>query len=471
MTSPHPPVLGLLLKGYPRISETFISNEILLLEQLGFKLHIISLRHPREPFSHGNIRQIKARVDYLPQSILPHLGSLVYHNLTLAMTRPRAYGKAAKRAFIRWMRSRKSATLKHLLQAGYLVHHLVPDSGIVHFHAHFAHSPTSVALFAGIMAEMDFSFFAHAKDIYTQNPCQLREKMEMATFVVTCTRYNQRFLRILGGKTTTPVFCVYHGINLNFFAGAAPPRLARPPYRILTVARHTPKKGLDLVIRAMAMLREKGIRFSHTIIGDGDERDQLQGLIRKLDMEDCISLAGTLPHEAVLNYYRTADLFVLGCRIAANHDRDGIPNVLAESMAMGVPVIAPRVSGIPELLIHGVTGLLVPPEDPRAIARAAEQLLGDSDLVRQLTRAARKKVETEFDNQRLIHDLAACYAKGMPALGKGQLPLLSTKRCRCGAGKRLTPLIGTNPEPIIVRLNAPNLNPDKTDLKNAGSRP
>lgn len=418
MTPCPPPVLGLILKGYPRISETFISNEILLLERLGFKLHILSLRHPRESFSHESIRQIKAPVDYLPHSILPHLGPLLYHNLALALSRPWGYGRALKKAFVRWMRTRKSATLKHLLQAGYLIHSLVPGSGIVHFHAHFAHSPTSVALFASLMSGMDFSFFAHAKDIYTQNPGQLKEKMAMATFVVTCTRYNQRFLRILGGRTSSPVLCVYHGINLDFFSGPAAPRASGPCWRVLTVARFTPKKGLDLVIRAMALLRDRGIRFHHTIIGDGDDRAQLQDLIQELDMENQITLAGTLAHEAVLAYYRRADLFVLGCRIAPDKDRDGIPNVLAESMAMGVPVIAPRVSGIPELLIHGVTGLLVPPENHRAMARAAEQVLSDPDLAEKLAHAARKQVESVFDNQRLICDLAACYAKGMPALGR-----------------------------------------------------
>jgi len=156
------PYLGMVLKGDPRISESFISNEILLLERQGISIHIFSMRHPRESFSHNSVQQIKARVDYLPQSILEALPQLLFYNLVLAVKKPGVYLQAILMAFRRFLRTRKSATIKHLLQAGYLVQKLLPGSRVVHFHAHFAHSPSSVAMFASRLSGLDFSFTGHA---------------------------------------------------------------------------------------------------------------------------------------------------------------------------------------------------------------------------------------------------------------------------------------------------------------------
>lgn len=404
------PEIIFILKGYPRISETFISTEILGLEQMGFKIRIISMRHPREPFVHDHIKQIRARVDYLPAALPGHLARLVRHNLQLAMTRPRFYAKALGLALKRWTRSGKIATFKHLLQAGFMVNSLVPGDRPLHFHAHFAHSPTSVALFAGILSGMPFSFFAHAKDIYTQNPAQLKEKLALAAFTVTCTRYNLARLKTLcpGAR----LHCVYHGINQDFFKPCKKTR-PDPCFQILTVARHVPKKGLDLVIRAMAQLKDKGLSFHLNMIGQGELTGELAELIKSLELNDHVRLLGTLAHEQVISHYARADLFMLGCRIAPNMDRDGIPNVLAEAMAMGVPVVVPGVSGIPELVVHEKSGILVPPEDPRALALAAERVMKDPTLREQLIQGGRKKVRECFDRKKLIKDLAAVYKTGM----------------------------------------------------------
>ena len=177
MKTPDGPVLGMILKGYPRISETFISNEILLLEKLGFTIHLFSMRKPREDFTHDSVKKIRARVDYLPESLLKPLPRLLYHNLMLASKNPGVYVAALKTAWRRFLRTRKSATLKHLFQAGYLANRLLPASGVTHLHAHFAHSPTSVALFTSRLTGLPFSFTAHAKDIYTSDPRQLGEKI------------------------------------------------------------------------------------------------------------------------------------------------------------------------------------------------------------------------------------------------------------------------------------------------------
>ncbi len=404
----RPAVLGMILKGFPRISETFISNEILLLEKMGFHIHIFSMRQPRENFTHRSVADIRAQVDYLPEKILPHLPVLMKTNLLLVSRIPAVYRNAMRMAWGRYLRTRKSATLKHLLQAGYLVQRLLPGQGVAHLHAHFAHSPTSVALFSSLLSGLPFSFTAHAKDIYTSDPRQLREKISLARFVITCTGYNREYLRRLAPGAQIPIDCIYHGINPRLFTPAADPGLpaANGPRRLLTVARLTAKKGLPTVLEALGRLRDDGIDFEHVLIGDGELRDEILASIRRLGLGGHTRWLGTQPHEVVLAHYRRADVFLLGCRIAPNGDRDGIPNVLMEAMAMGVPVVATRVSAIPELVQHRRTGMLVPPEDPGAMARAVREVLEDAELRGDITRRARQRVTRDFDNQVLIGRLA-----------------------------------------------------------------
>ena len=413
------PVLGMILKGFPRISETFISNEIVLLEQLGYTIHIFSMRQPRENFSHDSVQQIKAAVDYLPETLLRPLPKFLITNLMLAVDRPKRYGRALKVAVRRFMRTRKSATLKHLFQAGYLVQRFLPNSGVVHLHAHFAHSPTSVALFASILSGLDFSFTAHAKDIYTSNPLQLAEKLREARFAVTCTEYNRQHLVNIADGNCAPVYRVYHGIDTRLFStGDDISETPNEGYQLLTVARLIAKKGLPTVFRAIRILVDRGMAVEHTLIGDGDDREEILSLVKKLKLESVSKWLGVKPHKTVLDHYRRADLFVLGCEIASNGDLDGIPNVLLESMAMGVPVIATTVSAIPELVENGKTGLLVPPHQPKQMAQAMHRLLTDHQLREKVVQAGKMRVKSQFDNTALVRELARIYEDHVPELRK-----------------------------------------------------
>ncbi len=404
------PVLGMILKGYPRISETFISNEIRLLEKLGFEIHLFSMRRPREKFTHDSVKQIRAAVDYLPETLIKPLPRLVYHNLCLAAKNPAVYGAALKTAYRRFLRTRKSATLKHLLQAGYLVHRLLPERRVTHLHAHFAHSPTSVAMFTSRLTGIPFSFTAHAKDIYTSDPRQIREKIGLARFVVTCTEYNRKHLRELCDGSATAIHRNYHGIDIRLFsAKKAPPKIPVPPFQILTIARLTAKKGLPTIYKALRILCDQGICLHHTHIGGGEDRDKVNSLIKELDLESVTELLGTQPHQVVLEHYQNSDLFVLGCEVAPSGDRDGIPNVLTESMAMGLPVIATNISGIPELVENEKTGLLVAPGQPDKLAENMLRLLTDGQLRNRVIAAGRQRVAREFDNRQLIRELAEIY--------------------------------------------------------------
>jgi glycosyltransferase involved in cell wall biosynthesis len=413
------PVLGMILKGYPRISETFISNEIHLLERSGIPVHIFSMRKPRESFCHPSVKEIRARVDYLPETIISRrLPTVLKHNLRLAGRQPTRYARAIGVAARRFRRTRKSATLKHLLQAGYLVDFGLAGRRIAHLHAHFAHSPTSVAMFSSWLSGLPFSFTAHAKDIYTSDPRQLREKLAMAAYAVTCTEYNRRHLTGLGLGGSTPIHRIYHGIDLSLFNHHTPRLAPAAPYRILSIARLTPKKGLPTVFRALARMRQEGVAFEYTLIGDGDERDKTLKLIDTLGLSACTRWLGTLPHDVVREHYRQADLFALGCEVAANGDRDGIPNVLVESLAMGVPVVATRVSAIPEIVTHGETGLLVAPGQPEQMAKAMTQGLTDHGLRRRLIAAGQRCVQASFDNVKLAGDLVAIHRRQLRATAR-----------------------------------------------------
>jgi len=400
----------MILKGYPRISETFISNEILLLEKLGFNIHLFSMRKGRENFTHESVQRIRAQVDYLPETLVAPLPRFLYHNIQLAAQSPRTYASALKTAFRRFGRTHKSATIKHLFQAGYLVHKLLPGSRVTHVHAHFAHSPTSVAMFTGQLSGLPFSFTAHAKDIYTSNSRQLREKLGLAKFVVTCTQYNKQHLLNICDGMPVGIHRIYHGIDTGLFSAEGDVRpTPRVPFQILTVARMIAKKGLPTVYKALKLLYDRGIAFKHTLIGDGDDRKMILKLIDDLGLSAVTQALGAQPHDVVLEHYRKADLFVLGCEVAPNGDRDGIPNVCLESMAMGVPVVITRVSAIPELVEDDKTGLLVPPGQPGQLAEAMLRVLTDEELRNRIIPAARARVRHDFDNKVLTRELADVY--------------------------------------------------------------
>jgi glycosyltransferase involved in cell wall biosynthesis len=411
MLSPHQqPVLGYILKGYPRISETFISNEILLLEKMGFKLRLFPMRQPRESFCHASVKEIKAQVDYLPTELFLDFSRLISPTVFLAVKRPGTYLKTLKFAAEGIRNNRKLATLKHLLQAGYLTNNqLLKDKNIVHLHGHFAHSPTSVTLFASLLSEIPFSFTAHAKDIYTSSKDKLKRKIERARFVTTCTSHNVEYLKKVAGNSSTPIFCMYHGIDIGLFQHQQHSVPPAPPYQLLTIARLTEKKGLPTLYRALKILHDRGVQFRHTLIGDGDDREKILKLISSLGIDKSCRWIGTQTHEEVLRHFKKSDLFVLACEIAQSGDRDGIPNVLVESLAMGVPALSTEISAIPEILLNEKTGITVPPSEPEALSRAIIRMVTDGDLRRRIITNGRKYVEDEFDNIKWVANLGELF--------------------------------------------------------------
>ncbi|MHC1726399.1 MAG: glycosyltransferase [Syntrophobacteraceae bacterium] len=424
--------LGMILKGYPRISESFISSEILLLESLGIPVEIYSLRQPRESQVHEHVRNIKAGVTYIPEYVLPNLGSILKSNSALLRSMGSHYLRCFAGAIARGISRRKPATIRHFLQAGHLVHTKLSSNPLIrHLHAHFCHTPASVAYFASELTGLPFSFTAHAKDIYTSEPDQLSRKIEKASFVVTCTRYNAEYLSRIAAdahlsqprtasrpvaecksRTATPIHTIYHGIDPGYFA-FVPPAAPVPTCQILSVGRLVPKKGYDDLIKALRLLDRMGLDFHFTHIGDGENANEIKSQVYESGLESKVSFLGTLSHEEVITHYRRAHCFVLACKVAKNGDRDGIPNVIAEAMACGLPVVATNVSAIPELVVDGETGILVPPEDPRAMAAALHKTLLDPKGNTLRAKCARRKVEQAFDSRKCVLQLHSLFSRAL----------------------------------------------------------
>jgi glycosyltransferase involved in cell wall biosynthesis len=408
--------LGMLLKGFPRISESFISTEILLLESLGIPIQIYSLREPRENFSHRYVQRIKAPVTYMPEYVLPHWRAMLETNAMLWRRLGSHYADCLKRAVWRACERKNTAVLRHFFQAAHLCTVSLIDRPVVHLHAHFCHTPASVAFFAAELIGLPFSFTAHAKDIYTSEPSQIARKMEKARFVVTCTRSNAMYLSRIAedAHIATPIHTIYHGIDIDFFSfEPAPP--AAPPYRILSVGRMVPKKGYDDLLTALKLLDQRGLDFMFTHIGSGEMGEQIAGMVRDLGLGHRVRLLGTLSHDAVISHFRKSHCFALACKVASNGDRDGIPNVLVEAMAVGIPVVATNVSAIPELVENGVTGLLVESQDPRAMAEALYDTLVHPGKYRVNVERARTRVEKDFNNRRCVMALYSLFRDVMNA--------------------------------------------------------
>ena len=402
--------LGMILKGYPRISESFISTEILLLEALGIPIEIYSLRQPRENFSHEHIKQIKAPTTYLPEYVLPNWQTLLRSNTALRKLLGSHYTRCLTGAVRRAWERKQPATIRHFLQAGHLAATNLMQHSVVHLHAHFCHTPASVAFFASELTGLPFSFTAHAKDIYISEPEQLARKIKKARFVVTCTAYNARYLKDLAVSQgcRTPLHVIYHGIDLSFFSFAPTP-VPGPPYRILSIGRLVAKKGYDTLLKSLKRLDLAGLDFRFTLIGSGEMQPQITGMIRDLNLEQRVSLLGSLPHKDVINHYRQAHCFALASKVAPNGDRDGIPNVLVEAMATGVPVVATKISAIPELVEDGATGVLVEPSDPDGMAAAIMDILRHPEKYGGHIARARSRVEKDFDNRICVQRLHSLF--------------------------------------------------------------
>lgn len=407
------PRLAVLVKGYPRLSETFIAQELLALERRGLDLLIVSLRRPTDRQVHALNRAIRATVLYLPEYLHAE-PRRVLQALARQAFRP-SFGRAL-RAFWRDLRREPTRNrVRRFGQALVLAAELPP--GVGWLHAHYLHTPGSVARYAALLRDLPFSLSAHAKDVWTIPDWEKREKLEAARWLVTCSRMNEAHLRALAPKAEIEL--VYHGLDPHRFP--VPHRRAGPdgsradaPVTILCIARAVEKKGIDVLLEALSRLPATlHWRFVH--VGGGGLVAALQSAADRLSIAERVAWRGAATQEAVLAALREADLFCLAARVAADGDRDGVPNVLLEAMSQELAVVASDVAAIPELVIEGATGRLVPPEDPAALAAAILELSRAPALRLAMGREGRRRVVEWFSFEANVERIAARFgAAGGP---------------------------------------------------------
>lgn len=397
MIAPNVPGrIAVVVKGYPRLSETFIAQEILGLEQRGVPLEIWSLRHPTESAVHPLNAAIRAPVRYLPEYLYEE-PLRVLRGMAHALRQPALRQVLA----VAWRDLRRDPTanrLRRFGQAAVLARELPP--AIRHVHVHYLHTPASVVRYAALLTGRTWSVSAHAKDIWTTPEWEKREKLAAAAWGVTCTREGAQHLAALA-PAPGRVRLLYHGLDLSRFP---PPPTARPPrdgsdpgdpVRIVSVGRLVEKKGFDDLLRALAALPpDLHWRFAH--IGGGELLPQLTASAAESGIGGRVAFLGAKAQPDVVALLREADLFALPAKEAGSGDRDGLPNVLMEAASQRVALVATCFAGIPEFVRDGQEGDLVPPGDWESLSNALNLLARDPARRERLGAAAFARLGAEF---------------------------------------------------------------------------
>jgi len=362
-------------------------NEILAHEAEGLDIAIFALRPPVDTHFQEMLARVRAPVHYILDS---GKAAEFWRVLEAASHELPGFDAAIETAV-----GEDATTVYQALCLARTAHHL----GLDHLHAHFATSAASVARLAAQFACVSWSFTAHAKDIFHESVVagDLARKLASADAVITVSDYNVSFLREEFGNKAARVLRIYNGLDLNRFPYSAPDVRAR---HIVAVGRLVEKKGFDVLIDACALLKAEGCEFSCEIIGSGEDEAALRAQIERLSVGTRVRLEGPRPQARVIEHVREAAVFAAPCIVGKDGNRDGLPTVLLEAMALGTPCVSTDVTGIPEVIRHGETGLCVPQREAEALADALKQLLDSSDLRTRLASAARRLIEKDFDIHR-----------------------------------------------------------------------
>ncbi|MHB8658653.1 MAG: glycosyltransferase family 4 protein [Solirubrobacteraceae bacterium] len=381
--------LAVLVHEFPKLSETFVLNDLLALEASGVRLRIFSLREPQGDVAQEGVASLRASVEYLPQTPGGQRSALRRATVAALFLRdPRQFAQGLAEIY-----ASPDFSRLRLGQALTLARRL-DRLGSPPLYVHFAHRPSTVGRFAALMLGIRYAISAHAVDIWTSAPKELRAKVRDAEVVLCCYREAQTYMhRLAGGHT--PVELVYHGVEVP----PPPVRRETEPPVVLSVGRLIEKKGFDTLIRAARHLADQGVSFRLSIAGDGPLWATLQRLTNELELGEHVRFLGPLNQRELERPFSEASVFALPCRVAVDGNRDGLPNTLLEAMARGLPVVSTTLESIREAVPDENCGLLVQPENPAELAAALAQLLGDPPLRARLGEAARRRAVETFDRR------------------------------------------------------------------------
>lgn len=381
--------LAVLVHEFPKLSETFVLSDLLALEAAGTRLHVFSLRQPEAGLTQEGVARLRARVEYLPDVSTRQFAPLIRATrAALFCRRPRQFTQGLAEIYA----SPDFSRLR--LKQALLLARRLDRLGSPPLYIHFAHRPATVGRFAALLLGIPFAISAHAVDIWTSQPKELRVKVRDAELVLCCYREAQQYLQGLAGGHT-PVELAYHGVEIP----PVPERRERTPPMVLSVGRLIEKKGFDTLLEAAQLLVRRGVDFRLLIAGDGPRWASLQRQVNELGVGEQVRFIGPLNHAELEPYFSEASVFALPCRIAADGNRDGLPNTLLEAMARQLPVVCTTLESVREAIPDETCGLLVAPGDHRALADALARLLADAELRERLGAAARRRVAEHFDRE------------------------------------------------------------------------
>lgn len=389
------PTIAYLAPALTALESTFVYDELLGLEARGIRVVPVSVHRPEKLLvGHDDLL---ARTHYLYDG---GFARTLARMLAALPVMPKQHGRALRwlladmREIGLWRRQAWKLVFQYL--AACRLANILLENDCRHLHIHFAHVPTQIGMYATAMAGIPFTVMAHANDIFERG-LLLARKAERARKFLTISEYNRAYLERCG-VSPDKLAVVRCGVSFPV-REALPSRERRLFCRIGTLGRLVEKKGVDVLIRALALLRARGHELELSIAGDGPLRGELEALVAELGLGDSVHFAGNLAHAGVREWMHDLDMFVLACKPDVNGDMDGIPVVLMEAMSQQVPVVSTRLSGIPELVIDGETGLLAEPGDPAGLADRIEHLLAMPALGQSLAMCGAGHVRAEFGQQ------------------------------------------------------------------------
>ena len=390
-----------VMSRFPKLTETFVLNEIRTVEQLGVPTEIYPLLRERQAVVHDEAAPLVARARYQPMLSMP----VVMANVETLVRRPAAYLSVWSEVLRGTWGSPNFffGAIGILPKCVWMAREMQHD-GVGHVHAHFANHPAVAAFTVHRLTGIPFSFTAHGSDLHVDRR-MLPEKVAAASFVVAISRYNKSMIvEECLGRHADKVHVVHCGVDPEWF-GQRRPSMGRSRFEIVCVASFETVKGHCFLIRACEHLLLRGIDFTCHLVGDGPRKSEIERQINLSGLSDVVTLHGARTRLEVARIVSRSDAAVLASAPTRNGKREGIPVALMEAMSAGLPVVATRTGGIPELVHHEHNGFVVPPADPDALADALERLARDPALRERMGRAGRETILREFDQLQCAADL------------------------------------------------------------------